>query len=184
MIAALTWKYLKIDKQSQHLRLQNHAILVSGSIKHASTMSLGTITQHLLDRNFSMSYLLGTEGEDSYLWKSRIISPGYVHFSGLEIFLSSEKRQGVDVLELCGGEAGVSRLAIRRRLNSGGNLDLVTGVDLSKLDRQKELSTYLSKFRPLVVVMAPPCTTFGGWSHLHRVRDPKASTRPYNKEKD
>ena len=78
------------------------------------------------------------------------------------------------MLEICGGEAGVSRLAIRRRLNSGGNLDLVTGVDLSKLDRQKELFTYLSKFRPLVVVMAPPCTTFGGWSHVHRIRDPKA----------
>ena len=132
------------------------------------------IALHLTDESFSMHYLLGTEAEDSYLWKSRMVSGKYVHFSEMQTYLNIENRQGTDVIKICGGEAGVSRLAIRRRLNVGGNLDLVTGVDLTKPERQKELFDVLESSKPLVVVMAPPCTAFGGWSHVQRVRDPKA----------
>eukprot|EP00959_Pyramimonas_sp_CCMP1952_P151338 3166531-Pyramimonas_sp.AAC.1 len=36
----------------------------------------------------------------------------------------------VDMLELCGGEGGISKLAFSRSLSSGGNLDKTTCVDL------------------------------------------------------
>jgi hypothetical protein len=37
----------------------------------------------------------------------------------------TQQAQGIDILELCGGEGRCSRVAISRKLKSGGNLDLV-----------------------------------------------------------
>ena len=37
----------------------------------------------------------------------------------------------VDIVEICGGEARTSTLAVRRHLRVGPNYDLVTNVDLN-----------------------------------------------------
>ena len=47
-------------------------------------------------------------------------------------FLSRHEVKGrVDIMEFCGGSAGVSRIAIRRRLRTGMNADIVCGIDLT-----------------------------------------------------
>ena len=75
----------------------------------------------------------------------------------------------IDVMELFGGEGGVTRIAVRRNLKSGGNLDIVSGYDLSSTAEQNLLFAYIRKFKPLCIVMAPPCTAFGSWSNYNRV---------------
>ena len=50
----------------------------------------------------------------------------------------------------------------------------MTGVDLTRQQAVNDLMKYLETHKPLVVIMAPPCTTMGGWSHVRQVRDPKA----------
>ena len=72
-----------------------------------------------------------------------------------------------DYVELFGGDGGCSRAAIRRHLVGGGNLDLVTGIDLSKASEVSSFFKYLRRCRPTVVIMTPPCTAFGPWSHYN-----------------
>ena len=62
----------------------------------------------------------------------------YLHVDDLDSFLTSDANLGtVDVMEIFGGEGGVGHLAIRRRLKSGGNIDLVTGHDPLPKDVQE-----------------------------------------------
>ena len=67
----------------------------------------------------------------------------------------------LDLMEICGGSAGVSRLAIRRRLRVGQNMDINAGVDLLKADEVRELYRYVSRCKPLVVAMASSCGGLG-----------------------
>ncbi len=48
------------------------------------------------------------------------------------ITMLSQQEFGVDVIELCGGEGGIGRIAARRHLQSGGNYDLITKDDLNE----------------------------------------------------
>ena len=52
----------------------------------------------------------------------------------------------------------------------GGNFDLVNGFDLTKESHQKEVEKYIADHRPLVVVLGPPCTSFGHWLHLNQYK--------------
>ena len=61
----------------------------------------------------------------------------------------------------------VTQISLRRRLRSGGNLDLVTGTDLCDPAETKALWAYLRDYKPLVVIMGPPCTPYGPWSNLN-----------------
>ena len=45
--------------------------------------------------------------------------------------LLAEAGPGLDMCELCGGEARATTVAVRRRLETGKNFDLVTHVDLN-----------------------------------------------------
>ena len=54
-------------------------------------------------------------------------------------------------MEIYGGSAGVTRLAIRRRLRVGQNLDSNAGVDLLKAGEVRELYRYALRCKPLVV---------------------------------
>ena len=76
---------------------------------------------------------------------------------------------GDDVVEICGGEARVTTICIRRRLKSGGNFDLVTQCDLNTPKGQKELWDHLKVHRPLVVVMSPTCKPFGPRARQNRI---------------
>eukprot|EP00959_Pyramimonas_sp_CCMP1952_P153299 3207089-Pyramimonas_sp.AAC.1 len=50
----------------------------------------------------------------------------------------------VDMLELCGGEGGISELAFPRGLSSGGNLDKTTCVDLGDPSAQRAVDHYFA----------------------------------------
>ncbi len=127
---------------------------------------------YLADPHFFLSYLLGSDVEETSFWDRYSPSSARVEFDQLTAFLSKEERCGVDLLEIYGGEAGVTKLAIRRRLRTGANMDIVSGVDLTKQEHARRLLEYIDVHKPFVVVMGPPCTTFSSWSHFNRVMNP------------
>ena len=67
----------------------------------------------------------------------------------------------MDVMEIIGGEGRCSKIAIRRRLSVGKNVDIVTGSDLRLPSEHALLRKYVATCRPAVVIMAPLCTPFG-----------------------
>ena len=76
---------------------------------------------------------------------------------------------GVDIVELCGGEGRCTVIARRRRLQTGENFDIITGVDLTDPDTQDQVIRYLVEWKVLVVVMAPVCRPFGPWARFNRM---------------
>ena len=54
------------------------------------------------------------------------------------------QHNSVDLLELCGGTAGISKAAFRRGLASGGNIDLTTVVILATLRSKRPSTTTLT----------------------------------------
>eukprot|EP00971_Amphidinium_carterae_P083746 1657671-Amphidinium_carterae.1 len=72
-------------------------------------------------------------------------------------------------MEIFGGVAGVSKLALHRHMHVGPNLDLVCGVDLTLPRMRHEALQYVKVHRPIVVILAPPCPAFGSWSRLNAV---------------
>ena len=84
-----------------------------------------------------------------------------------------EESPGIhDVMELFGGAGAVIRLSIRRNLVGGRNLDLSTGVDLLNKTHVRALWDYVHIHSPRIVIAGPPCTSFGQWSHINRVKNP------------
>ena len=67
----------------------------------------------------------------------------------------NELGEGVDLVELCAGEARTSKIAIRRHLSVGENFDLVTDWDLNDPEDQKDVLLYFKLSRPLVAIMGP-----------------------------
>ena len=67
----------------------------------------------------------------------------------------------MDIVEIMGGEGRCSKIAIRRSLTFGKNVDIVTGSDLRLPSEQAALRAYVATYRPTVVIMAPLCTPFG-----------------------
>ena len=64
---------------------------------------------------------------------------------------------GVEIVEVCGGNALTSYLCVRRKLH----FELITGADLTKPGVEAKLLAYLDLAKPLVLVMSPVCTPFG-----------------------
>ena len=95
------------------------------------------------------------------------------------ITLLSAVGPGIDLAELCGGVARPSTLAIRRRLTTGQNFDLVTGVDLNKPSHQQLARQYINDNNVLVVVMAPTCGPFGPMGKFNRAINPTSWRASY-----
>ena len=124
----------------------------------------------ILADNYSLHYLVGSAGSGG-----RVNPPGSTHvpIEELNSYLVKPEVSGtVDIVEIFGGESGVGKLCLRRRLRRGVNFDLVIGFDLTKESHQKEVERYIADHKPLVVVLGPPCTSFGHWSHLNQYRYP------------
>ena len=79
----------------------------------------------------------------------------------------------LDIVELCGGEGLTTYLSHRRKLKTGANFELVTGVDLTQRDAQEMVLKYLHFTKPRVVVMAPICNPFGPLGGRNRVLHPE-----------
>eukprot|EP00971_Amphidinium_carterae_P349854 6491262-Amphidinium_carterae.1 len=88
-------------------------------------------------------------------------------------FWQEARAQGrMVILEICGGHAGVTKLALRRRWPCGQNMDLCTGVDLTNPKQRHQVIQYVRMHQPYVIVAAPPCTAFGAWSRFNSVMHP------------
>jgi hypothetical protein len=93
----------------------------------------------------------------------------------LTAFMALKKHRGtLELLEIFGGKAGVTRIAIRRRLRTGSNFDVVVGCDLTVDSNVRLLLQYIDQHKPTVVVGGPPCTAFGSWSRYNRVHAPES----------
>ena len=91
-----------------------------------------------------------------------------------EVFLGQCGRH-IHVCEMFGGEGTTSTLCTRLfGLTSGKNFEIKCGVDLNTPEDERQLFSYLNKFNPDVVVMAPPCKGFGPWVHLNMIINPLA----------
>ena len=63
-------------------------------------------------------------------------------------------------MELFGG-SGVGKLCPRRRLKRGAEFDLVAGFDLTTYENQRVVIKHVEIYKPLVIVVGPPCAAFG-----------------------
>ena len=99
------------------------------------------------------------------------------HYDGLMLFNSMcalehywqhMDKRGISVCEIAGGAARCSRILIRHRVKCGRNFDLITGADMTKKTEQDAFMRYRAHSNVQVVIMAPICGPFGGWSYLNR----------------
>ena len=74
----------------------------------------------------------------------------------------------VDVLEVFGGAAGVTRLAIRRKPHCGKSVDIRCGTDLTDPKAQGELYRYVRTRKPLFMIGGPPCGSLSSLSKINR----------------
>ena len=88
---------------------------------------------------------------------------------------------GTDIAEVCGGEGRTSTIATRRRLHSGKNLDLVTGLDLTKESNIITGYNYFERNVNLCAVMAPECKCFGPMSNMVKTCNPETHERELNR---
>jgi len=127
------------------------------------------------DGSFERHYLLGSDAEEvPTYWNQTAKDSQYVPVHELSSYLATPEMRGiVDVMEICGGKGGVSKISIRRRLKTGKNFDLVTGGDLTNSVHAKHLFDYIEIHKPLVIIMAPPCTSMGGWAKINKHQFPE-----------
>ena len=85
----------------------------------------------------------------------------------------------LDIVELCGGEGLTTYLSHRRKLKTGANFELITGVDLTARDAQEMVKRYLHFTKPRVIVMGPICGPFGPLGSRNRVLHPETWERSY-----
>ena len=78
------------------------------------------------------------------------------------------------LMEVFGGEEGVTKIAVQMRLPCGKNADLVTGIDLTQPDAQARLRADVNKYKPLVLIGAPPCTALGKLAQINKTKNPEA----------
>ena len=114
------------------------------------------------DGNFLQTFLEGRV-------ESRQRGPSHKTMEEICNYVQTLPKSDVDFIELFGGKAGSTRVGIRRHLRTGINFDLTADIDLSDAKEVNYLFWYLRKHQPLVVLMGPPCTAFGPWSHLNKV---------------
>ena len=92
----------------------------------------------------------------------------------VDAFYQANPRR-IHVCEMFGGEDQTSRLCAKLfGLQSGVNFEIKYGFNLNNTVDKQDLINYLNKYKPDVVVMAPPCKGFGPWVHLNKVIHPDA----------
>ena len=112
-------------------------------------------------KGINMYWCKGSDWEDDFVTP---FAPGIQEacdvYHMMDI-LSDMDEGTLDLVEICGGMARTSTLAVRRRLRTGTNFDLVTNWDLNDTRQQNEVKKYFRKFKPLVAIMGPTCKPFG-----------------------
>ena len=122
----------------------------------------------------SRHWLFGSESDDTAR-----INPRSINCSDMEAFYELATRPAsrlgqVDVVEIFGGEAGTSRVLVRRFNTSvGPNFDLTCGFKLRDSKHIELLFRYFEACKPTVAVMGPPCTGLKGWAGINAVINPQ-----------
>ena len=81
----------------------------------------------------------------------------------------------VALLELFGGAGETSHIVAKvHGLKSGMNFDISAGFNLLNTDDVQVLHEYVGQHKPLVVIMAPPCKSFGSLQALNRIINSEA----------
>ena len=97
-----------------------------------------------------------------------------------QILDESSSSKEKDVVEICGGEGGVIKVAVSRKLAVGHNFDIRCGIDLTKEEERHKLMKYIDIHKPLCIVMSPPCTAFANWSRFNKVHNSATWQRSRN----
>ena len=84
-------------------------------------------------------------------------------------YSATKRKVHLDIVELFGGEGGITKIDIRLSLRGGINFDIITGFDLMNKADVTFLWAYLSRQKPKCVAMFQPCTAFCKWSQRNRV---------------
>ena len=125
----------------------------------------------------SKHWLFGSSAQGTVPFDDKAIA-----CDGIETFLAQARKRTftgqVDVMEMFGGAADTSRLLVRRyNAVTGINFDLTCGFNLRNQKHVQLLIQYVDEFKPVVVVMAPPCTGLKGWAGVNRVVNPEGHAR-------
>ena len=91
-----------------------------------------------------------------------------------DAFISQAHEQSfsgqVDVIELFGGSAGTTKVLLRRyNAHTGENFDLISGYNLLSKTCREKFWNYMKQHKPVMVIMAPPCTGLAGWKSMNRI---------------
>ena len=84
--------------------------------------------------------------------------------------------KGLDIAEICGGEARTTQIGVRRHLKCGMNFDLVTNFDLCNKDQAHQAWLYFKYNDVLVAIMAPVCGPYGPMANLNWHLYPETGT--------
>ena len=95
-----------------------------------------------------------------------------------QAFAFAQRRHSqLDIVEICGGEARCSSIALRLNMFAGDNFDLKCHCDLNDPRNQKLVQAYIAANKPLVTLMSPVCTPYGPLSNLVRHVHPESWTQ-------
>ena len=145
----------------------------------ATTVIVEELSESSDDEDYSfLSYMLW----GSNMIQSIKVSPKILQTSNMEEAYSLLQAigPGVDIAELCGGQARATTLAVRRSLRAGPNFDLITGVNLNNQKDQFFTKQYIDTHHVLVVVMAPTCGPFGPMGRFVKHVTPDSWQRSYD----
>ena len=134
---------------------------------------------HVECTSLALWFLKGSESTPTDFDANR---PGLRTCSCLEefVFIGMQHDMRDDLVEFCGGEARVSAVCARRRLHSGGNFDILCGIDLNDRRDQEGAMQYMEARRPIAVIISTSCTPFGPWTHLNRVKSYDSWKKSYD----
>jgi hypothetical protein len=105
-----------------------------------------------------------------------------VRCDGIEAFLIHARNRAtnnqMDIMEMFGGAADTSRILVKRcDAVSGINFDLTCGFNLRNPKHVSMLFQYVDSFKPVAVVMAPPCTGLKGRAGINAQINPQGHAR-------
>ena len=80
----------------------------------------------------------------------------------LSTFFKEKSVEKIAMMEIFGGNAGVTRMSMKLRLRCGPSVDIISGTDLTDKHEALRLLALIDSHKPEVIVMGPPCTAMVG----------------------
>ena len=136
-----------------------------------------------LESEFNLAWFLGSEAEnEDFLTRFPASTQRTTDIQQLFTVLKAcePSQSKLDIVEICGGAARTSYIAIRRRLKVGENFDIICGFDINTSKDQKLVEEYFVTYQPLVSVMSPMCRPFGPMSNVNYEHNYEGWSRSYN----